>query len=145
MLLLLLNRNLGQRGPPGGASAGAPVVSVGVTIPTTAGGGRRSARFFGAGYDYDDPIVIQVREEIKILREKKKKTRKRTEPAMYEALIERLNYLYKLLEQRKQLFLQSQDNYEYQARMEETQRQQRFEIKEKRKRRVRTIMRLLDD
>lgn len=135
MLLLLLNRNLGQRGTPGGVSVGAPVVSV---PPTTAGGGRRSARFFGAGYDYDDPIVVQVREEIKILREKKKKTRKRTEPAMYEALVERLNYLYKLLEQRKQMFLQAQDNYEYQARMKEEKRN-------KRQRRLRTISKLMDD
>lgn len=114
------------------------MVSVGVTIPTTAGGGRRSARFFGAGYDYDDPIVVQVREEIKILRQKKKKTKKRTEPAMYEALVERLNYLYKLLEQRKRMFLQAQENYDYQARMKEEKRT-------KRQRRLRTISKLMDD
>lgn len=141
MLTTILLRNLGQAGNAGGASVGAPVVSVGVTLKPTAGGGRGSARFFGAGYDYDDPIVVQVREEIKILRTKKKKTKKRTEPAMYEALVERLNYLYKLLEQRKRMFLQAQENYEYQAHMSEERKQKR----DKRQRRLRVISKLMDD
>ena len=102
----------------------------------TAGGGSGTARHFGAGYDYDEPVVVAIREEIKQLRTEKRQVKKQDNSvAMLLAIEERLKYLYELLEARKVRFLASKENYEYQARMEK---------RAKRTRRLKTIMRLLN-
>ena len=145
MLTLLFTANLGTAGNAGGASVGTPVVSVGVTNPPTGGGGG-GMRHFGAVYEYNDPAILAVKEEIKILKEEKKELKKEDNTgAMLEAINQRLRELYALLEKRKVLYQRTVENYEYKARMAAEQEAERVRVKkEKRQRRMRTILRLLD-
>jgi hypothetical protein len=134
MLTTLLNVNNGLAGNAGGASAGAPVASVGTTA--TAGGG--GYRHFGASYDYNEPEVLAAREEVKLLRKEKRKVKKQDNSgAMLEAIEKRLQFLYKLLEEKKAGYIRTQERYEYEARMKQERR-------EKRMRRIKTISKLLN-
>ena len=141
MLTLLFTRNLRQAGTAGGASVGAPVVSVGVPATTSPGGGG-GARHFGAGYDYDDPVIIAAREEVKILRKEKRQVKRQdNSAAMLIAIEARLRELYALLESRREKYQRTVENYEHQARMAE---EAKIQKRAKRKRRLNTIMRLLN-
>ena len=142
MLTLLFTRNLRQAGTPNGYVA-PPAESVGVTNPPSSGGGGGSVRHFGAGYNYDDPVIIAAREEVKILRKEKREVKKQdNSEAMLIAIEARLKELYALLETKRAQYQRTVENYEYKARMAEEARVQK---KQKRQRRLNTIMRLLND
>ena len=143
MLTTLLLQNLDNAGSAGGISTGAPVVSVGTT-GTAGGGPGKTYRYFGASYEYNEPEVVAAREEIKILRKEKKKVKRTTEPAMFDAIQERLDFLYKLIEDRKKQYAQAIESYEYQARMEAQRAEEKVRKREKRQRRLNAIMKLLD-
>ena len=98
----------------------------------------------GGTYDYNEPEVLAAREEIKILRKEKRQVRKQDNSgAMLEAIEKRLQFLYKLLEEKKAGYIRTQERYEYEAKMKQ-EAQAKQAKREKRMRRLNTIARLLN-
>ena len=107
--------------------------------PTGSSGGGGYRHYSFGGYDDSNPVVAAVKEEIKILQVEKQSLAK-VDTTMLDAINERLAYLRKLLKDRDRMFLEAEQDYNYQARIK---LEQKIEKRNKRARRLRAIARLL--